>query len=187
MKQGKIGLTTTNWILSIIGILLLSLLIILPPVFRVVFKEEEKNNKEEKITYPTLTTTCYKENLETTTSIDTETYIFQHQNNEIKFYTKSTTKNYNDPTNYETSKQDYGRLVTAYSVLNGYTYSVNPNDENLSLIIQENYDLEIFKSTMIVIPDTTEPTEVSSTYPLNALITSIEDELTADGYLCSQN
>ncbi len=187
MKQEKVGLTAMNWISSIVGIILLSSFIILPPIFRVAFKETDTKKPEEVITYPTLTTTCYKDNIQTDTSTDVETYIFQHQNNKIKRYTKSTIKSYIDPNNYELDKQNFGRLVTAYSVLNGYNYTVTPNDEQLSLNIQANYDLEIFKSTMITIPGDSEPTEVSSAYLIDSLVNDIEAELTTNGYLCSQN
>lgn len=187
MKQEKVELTTMNLILSIIGILLLTLVIILPPIFRVVFKEDEKPKDDIIVDYPTLTTTCYKENIETDTSIDNETYIFQYKNNMIKSYTKSITKKYSDPNNYEIEKQSFGRLVSAYSVLDGYNYTVNPNDEASSLTIQENYDLSIFQSTMIVIPGSDTPTEVTPHYFLNTVITDIEEELTTSDYLCSQS
>ena len=175
MKEEKVGLTTMNYILSIGGILLLSLLIILPPTFRVLFKAETEKPQEEVKNYPIVTTT------------DTITYIFQHKNNELKSYTKTTKKNYIDPNVYETDKQDFGRLVTAFSILSGYNYAVTPNDEENYLSVQENYDLEIFKATMIVIPGNTEPTSVASDYLLNQKINEIENSLTSDGYLCSQN
>ena len=94
---------------------------------------------------------------------------------------------YIDPNVYETDKQDFGRLVTAFSILSGYNYAVTPNDEENYLSVQENYDLEIFKATMIVIPGNTEPTSVASDYLLNQKINEIENSLTNDGYLCSQN
>lgn len=187
MKEEKVGLTTMNYILSIGGILLLSLLIILPPTFRALFKAETEKPQEEVKNYPIVTTTCHKENIETNTTTDTITYIFQHKNNELKSYTKTTKKNYIDPNVYETDKQDFGRLVTAFSILSGYNYAVTPNDEENYLSVQENYDLEIFKATMIVIPGNTEPTSVASDYLLNQKINEIENSLTNDGYLCSQN
>lgn len=186
MKQEKVGLTTMNWILSIGGIILLSLFIILPPVFRVVFKEAEKPQEEIK-EYPMITTTCYKENIQTDTTTDVVTYIFQHKNNELKSYTKTTKKSYLDPNIYDTDKQSFGRLVTAFSVLSGYNYTVTPSEEEDYLLVQENYDLAVFKSTMIVIPGNTEPTSVSSEYLFNQSINEMENELTVDGYFCSQN
>lgn len=186
MKQEKVGLTTMNYILSIGGILLLSLVIILPPVFRIVFKEEIVKS-EEKEEYLILTTTCSKENIVTNNTNENENYIFQHVNNKIKSYTKITQKTYLDPSTYEVDKQDFGRLVTAFSILNGYSYTVVPNDEDNHLTIKENYDLEIFTPTMIVIPNDTEPTAVSSEYSLNQSIDEIKIELSTNGYLCSQN
>lgn len=39
-EEQKVGLSTMNWILCILGIVFFSSFIILPPIFRVVFKEE---------------------------------------------------------------------------------------------------------------------------------------------------
>lgn len=40
-EEQKVGLSTMNWVLSILGIMFFSSFIILPPIFRLVFKEEE--------------------------------------------------------------------------------------------------------------------------------------------------
>lgn len=186
MKQEKVGLTTINWVLSIGGIILLSLLIILPPVFRVVFKEVEKPQEEIK-EYPMITTTCYKEDIVSDITTDNITYIFQHKNNGLKTYTKTTKKSYLDSNIYDTDKQSFGRLVTAFSILNGYNYAVTPDDENNSLSISEKYDLETFENTNIIIPGDTASTSVSSDYLFDQSIIEIVNNLTVDGYFCSQN
>lgn len=188
MKKEKVGLTTTNYILCIGGILLLSLIIILPPVFRIVFKSNDNQiNQDEIVNHPELSITCYKDNIKTDTTTNNETYIFNYKDNKVKSYTKIINKNFLDPNNYETEKYELGRLVTAFSVINGYNYSINPNDDQLLLIVNEKYDLETFNSTIISIPGNTEPTSLSAEYSLDQSILEIQNQLTNDGYLCSQN
>lgn len=181
MKEEKVGLTPTNWILSIIGIILLSCVIILPPVFRTVFKEEEK---EEEKPAPIYTTTCYKNGILGESFTDNITLTFKHQNSKISEVSKKTIRTYTDPILYQEVKTDYGRLVTAFINVNGYDYSANPNDDNSEFTINELYDLNTFRTTMIVIEGDTEPTEVKSSYQLNDSITLIKQELTNDGYTC---
>ena len=133
MKKEKIGLTTTNWILSILGIILFSCFIILPPVFRVVFKEEAKTPEEETV-YPNITTICYKDKISGIEYIDNEKISFQHQNSKIKQITKEISRKYNDPLIYQQKKQSYGVLVTAFSIISGYSYSITPNDNDANII-----------------------------------------------------
>lgn len=187
MKKQKIGLTTTNWILSILGILLLSCLIILPPVFRVVFKEEPQKVPEPEPDIPTIITTCQKENIMELEYVDNEKLIFYHQNDKIKTFNKETNRIFNDPLIYQQNKQSYGVLVTAFSMISGYDYSATPNDNDSTINIIETYDLNHFAPTMIVIPGDTEPTSIKSDYELNESIVNIKENLTANGYLCSEN
>ena len=60
MKKKKSGLTATNWVLSILGILVLSCFVILPPVFRVFLKEEEAPAQKKIVAM----TTCRKEQID---------------------------------------------------------------------------------------------------------------------------
>lgn len=186
MKKEKIGLTTTNWILSILGIILFSCFIILPPVFRVVFKEEAKTPEEETV-YPNITTICYKDKISGIEYIDNEKISFQHQNSKIKQITKEISRKYNDPLIYQQKKQSYGVLVTAFSIISGYSYSITPNDNDANIQIIETYDLTYFTPTMIVVPGDTEPTSIKSDYELDESIINIKEKLTASGYYCSEN
>ncbi len=187
MKEQKVGLTATNWILSILGILILSLLIILPPVFRVVFKEEEVILPQPEPVLPVTTTTCTIENRIGENYTERETISLEHRGTELENYTKDIQRTYTDPSVYETDKQNHGRLVTAYSILSGFTYSITPNDETFVLSIHENYDLNTFQESTLVIPGDTEPTTVNSEYQLKDSVTIITQDLTTNGYLCTSD
>ena len=186
MKEQKVGLTTKNWILSILGILLLLCVIVLPPVFRIFFEEEEVL-PEPDLGEPIVTTICSKDGLENVDYVDGEILTFEHQNLKVKQFTKKTNRIYNDPLVYQQNKQSYGVLVTAFSIITGYDYSATPNDDMSSINIIESYDLNNFKDTTVVIPGDTESTSISSSYQLDSSITTIKEELVANGYVCLEN
>lgn len=183
MKEEKIGLTTTNWILSIIGIIVLTCFIVLPPVFRVFLKEEIKE-KEPDVSSPVLTTTCYKAKIANQEYEDDITYIFTHQDNKLKEINKKTERSYLDSLIYQNKRQQYGKLVTAFSIIEGLDYTVTPDDNNSKVIIRENYDLKNFKASTIIIPGDTESTEVKSDYQYNESITNIINSLKTNAYVC---
>ena len=108
----------------------------------------------------------------------------KHQDLKISEVSKETLRTYIDPLLYQEVKTSYGRLVTAFININGYDYSANPNDDNSQFTINELYDLNTFRTTMIVIEGDVEPTEVKSPYQLNDSITSIKQELINDAYTC---
>ena len=186
MKEKKVGLTATNWILSILGILVLSSFIILPPVFRTYMKEEvvEEPPKEEiKIG----TTTCQNENLVSTDYIDNEILVFTHHNQKIQEFTRNTNRTYIDPLVYQEQKSLYGKYVTAFSIINGYEYGAIPDDDNASFQIREKYDLTTFKPTTITIPGDENSTAITTDYELNGSITKVKDYLATNGYTCLDN
>lgn len=186
MNKEKIGLTTTNWILSILGIIVLTCFIVLPPVFRIYFPKEKEEIKEPVI-LPVLTTTCLKEQINSDNYVDNESYTFNHQDNKVLKYSKSVNRTYKDPMLYQQEKQSYGVLVTAFSILSGYDYSATPDDNLSQVSIVETYDLKTFNPTMIVVPGDEEPTSITSDYNLNDSIVSIKQELITNGYVCSNN
>lgn len=186
MKEEKVGLTAINWILSILGILVLSSFIILPPVFRTYMKEEvvEEPPKEEiKIG----TTTCQNENLVNIDYTDNEILVFTHQNQKIQEFTRNITRIYTDPLVYQEQKSLYGKYVTAFSIINGYEYGATPDDDTSSFQIREKYDLATFKPTTITIPGDENPTAITTDYEFNANVTTIKDYLTMNGYICSDS
>ena len=186
MKKQKIGLSAFNWILSILGILLLSCIIILPPVFRKFMNPEvvEEPPQEEVIT---ATTTCQKENLVGTNYTDSEILSFTHQNQKLQEYTRTIHRTFTDSLIYQEQKLIYSEYVTAFSMINGYEYSATPSDDTFSMRIQEKYDLTTFKPTTIVIPGDENPTAISASYELNSDISTIKENLIATGYTCSDN
>jgi len=186
MNEEKIGLTPKNWILSILGIIILICFIILPPVFRT-YLPEEKEEIEEPVVAPVLTITCLKEQINNEKYIDNEKYIIKHQDNKILEYTKETNRTYRDPLVYQQEKQSYGELVTAFSILTGYEYTATPEDNLSQIIIVEDYNLSTFNPTMIVVPGDTEPTSITSKYQFNDLIINAKQDLSTNGYVCTDN
>ena len=186
MNEQKVGLTTMNWVLSILGIIVLTCFIVLPPVFRT-FLKEEIEIPEEPTTQLILTTTCQKEQINYANYVDNEVYTFKHQDNKIIEYTKEIKRVYRDPIQYQQEKQSYGELVTAFSIVNGYEYAASPDDNESVVNIMETYNLKTFQPTMIVIPGDTEPTPIISEVELNDNITNTTPTLTTNGYVCSSN
>lgn len=183
MKNEKIGLTAFNWILSILGIILLSCFIILPPLFRTIFKEEApKEELKTEIVIKTLT--CRKQNIITENYTDNDTLTFRYYNDSIRTYSREINRVYNDFTVYSTDKQLHGRYVSAFSILPGYDYSIQPDDNSQSIIINENYDLGLFKETTITIPGDTTETIVTSLYSMEDSVIEIHTNLINDGYTC---
>ena len=182
MKKEKIGLTPMNWVLSILGILLLSCLIILPPVFRVVFKEEEKEDFQTEITIEKLI--CEKKNIVSEQYTEDSVLTFYYYNDNIRTYSKNTNRTYNDQILYENDKQQFGRYVTAFSLLSGYVYSIDPDDEEFVININEEYDLGLFNSTIITLPGDSEEVTVTSTYSKEDSMNQIKTDLTNNGYTC---
>lgn len=183
MKEEKIGLTTTNWVLSILGIIVLTCLIVLPPVFRTFIKENVKD-ETPNIESPIVTTTCYKAKIASADYEDDITYIFSHQDNKLKEINKKIERLYLDPLVYQDKRQLYGKLVTAFSIIEGLDYTATPDDNNSKVIIRENYDLQSFKATVIVIPGDNEPTEIKSDYQYNDSMDSIINSLKTNAYVC---
>lgn len=186
MNEQKVGLTTINWILSILGIIVLMCFIVLPPVFRT-FLQEKPEIPEEPVTQIILTTVCRKEQINYENYVDNEIYTFKHQDNKVIEYTKEIKRIYRDPLVYQQEKHSYGELVTAFSIVNGYDYAVSPDDNEFIVNIMETYNLKTFQPTMIVIPGNTEPTPVNSEIELNDNITNTTPTLTINGYVCSSN
>lgn len=188
MKEQKVGLTSTNWILSILGILVLSCFIILPPVFRTFMKEEvvegEEQLKEEVIIG---VTSCQNENIKAVDYIDNETVTFTYNNQKLQSFTRKIIRTYSDSLVYQEEKANYGKLVTAFSVINGYEYTATPEDDTSSINIQERYDLTSFKPTTIMVPGDENPTAITTSYQLNDDISQVKEYLTTNGYTCVEN
>jgi len=183
MKNQNVGLTTANWILSILGIILLSCVIILPPIFRVFFKEEEIiESLPEKIDLQV--TACEKKDILMGQYTYNEILTFYFTNDKIHNYSRDVERIYRDFDSYSNDKQLFGRYATAFSILSGYKFSVNPDDNNLVINIDELYELNVFKETTITIPGDNYETNVTSIYMKDQSVEEVVNSLTIDGYIC---
>ena len=181
-SKEKVGLSLVEWILSVLGILVLSCLIILPPVFRVVFKEEPHEYIPTEIEIKTLT--CTKNNYYSGDVRKNSTYIIKHFNNKVRTYTIKHESIYTDPNPYGDEKQKEGRLSTAYNLVEGISYRVNPNDTELRITTEENCNLSKFKSTVVTLPGDTVETKINSVFTPKDSVDQIKIDLQDEGYIC---
>lgn len=175
-------LTTKELILSIMGIILLTCLIVLPPVFRVVFEEPEPVDPNVK--GPILSLSCTKKGIKSSKYTDNKVYAFKYQDGNILSYVDETERIYYDSTVYQAEKVNYGKLVTALTIIEGYTYTITPVDNTSSVNIKEEFDLNTFKDTSVTIPGETEPIEIKSKYTSDLKMEDIQISLVAQGYTC---
>lgn len=175
-------LTTKELVISIVGIVLLSCLIILPPVFRVTFKREKPIDPNEK--GPILVLTCSKNNIKNTNYTDNQVYSLAHQDGKLISYIDEKERIYYDSIVYQSEKAEYGKLVTALTIIDGYTYTATPVDNTSSVNIKESFDLARFADTTITIPGSSDSKEVKSKYNYEATIEDIQISLVAQGYTC---
>ena len=183
MKEEKVGLTPIELALSIAGIVFLLCLIVLPPVFRVAFKEEKKEEDiptQAKIKKMTCTKSNYYEEDVKTNS----TYVIMHYKDRVRTYSVKIEKTFNDPAPYDTVKQDVGKLATAYGLVEGINYNVNPSDQDLKIITEEDCDLAVFKSTSVSLPGEENEIKINSLYSTKDSVEQIKIDLEHEGYSC---
>ncbi len=185
MNENK-KLTVMNWLLSILGIIVLSLIIILPPVFRKMLPKQEVvvPPKEEVIIG---TTICSNPKVDSTEYTDDVIFNFTYQNQKLESYTRGIKRTYLDPLVYQEEKAIYGKYVTAFSIISGYEYSATPDDDSASVQIQEKFNLKVFKPTTITIPNDENPTAITTTYEYHTDIETIKSNLMMEGYTCVDN
>lgn len=182
MKE-KIGLSKVEWILSIVGIVVLSCFVILPPAFRIFLKEEkvvEDIPKEIDI----LTLTCTKKNYYSGVVRKNDTYTIKYYKDKVRTYNIKLESIYTDPVPYDEEKQKEGHLSTAYNLVEGISYTVNPNDANLKITTEEDCDLSVFKSTTVTLPGDSVETKINSVYTTKDSVEQIKRDLQSEGYVC---
>lgn len=184
-KKEKIGLTPVSLVLSIIGILVFASFIILPPLFRVVFKEEVVEPPQpEKIVIETME--CTRNSYAVGNHNESNVVTLTYAKDSLRTYKKRTEQIYKDTVTYEKEKKSQGILTTAYSLLNGVTYDVSPKDSEAKLIIEEDYDLGIFKAEKVTLPDSEEVVEIKEVYKLGDSVTGVVSKLSQEGYNCKK-
>ena len=183
-KEEKIGLTPLNWILSILGIMVLVALIVIPPVFRVVYKEEVVEEEIPEI--PVLHLSCTKKNYVYEGAYNNDTYTLNAANDRLTTYTLKKEMTYDSLTKYDEQKQLLGRLNTAYSLINGLKYSVSANDSNMKITVVEEYNMGTFKPTSITIPGDENEIRVNAPYTTSESVKEIRFDLENDGYTCKE-
>ena len=185
MKEEKIGLSKVEIALSVIGIFLLSCLVILPPLFRVVLKEKKEVIDEPKpIDIKVLTCTKLNYYSQDATVKENDTYTIKYYKDKVRTYSIKKERIYSDPLPYGEAKEAAGKQSTAYNLVEGIDFTVNPDDTGLKIVATENCDLSIFKPTTVTVPGDTDPTKVMSEYTTKDSVEEIKSNLESDGYVC---
>ena len=179
----KIGMSFFNWIMSIFGILILSSFIILPPLFRQIFPKEEKEGPFiDTIVIKNLK--CSVTNRLVENHVEDDEITFKYYQNQLRNYSRVKKCTYTDIEEFDADRQDYGKLSTAYSILEGVEYDANPDTVNLSIVINEKYDFGSFSPRSVTIPGEEESIYLDSEYKLGDSVEQIKTDLEELGYTC---
>ena len=184
-KEEKIGLTPVSIILSIVGILIFASFIILPPVFKVTFKKEVvEPPKPEKLVIETMI--CTRTNYTVGNHKEDNEITMTYAKDSLRTYKKRTEQTFKDTVTYEKEKQEQGNLTTAYYQVNGVTYyNVSPKDSDAKIIIEEEFDLGIFKNEKVKINE--KEYDIKLDYKQGDSVTGIVSALTNKGYNCKKS
>lgn len=177
------SLSTKEWIFSILGIIVLSCFIILPPVFRVVFKVEEVvEDIPTEIDIKTLV--CTKNNYYSDIVRKSDTYTIKYYKDKVRTYNIKLESIYPDTIPYEAEKEKEGRLSTAYGLVEGISYKVNPNDSELRITTEEDCDLSVFMTTNVILPGDEAETKINSVFTTKDSVQQIRMDLEDQGFSC---
>ena len=171
-KKEKVGMSSFNWIMSIFGIIFLSTFIILPPLFRLVLPEKE----DEEIVEPVIiiqTINCSVRNNNVETHTENDEIEFKYYQDQLRSYKRTKEIIYADIEEYDEDKQLFGKLSTAFSIIEGVKYDATPNPANLNIIIDESYDFSLFSPRTVTIPGETESITITSDFKSGDSITQI--------------
>ena len=183
MKKEKLGITPVDWILSILGILVLSCFVVLPPLFRIVFKKNVKPIDDAPVVVEQMI--CTKNNFVTDGHMTNDSIDFTYMKDVISKYTRTTEMSFDSVDTYEQMKQEYGKLATAYSFAGaGVNYVVNADDGTLKIKISEDFNLGSFQPTTVTIPGDDHETQIVSEYTRDDLVSNIKADLIDAKYTC---
>lgn len=179
----KIGMSGFNWFLSIIGILVLSSFIVLPPLFRILLPEKEKEEPFiDKIVIKTMK--CSIKNYLVENHALNDEIIFKYYQDQMRSYSRTSENVYTDIDAFDADRQYYGKLSTAFSILEGVEYDATPDNVNLTILINEKYDFGSFSPRTVSIPGEEESIDLDSDYKLGESVNKIKEDLIALGYTC---
>lgn len=193
-NKEKVRMTTLNWILSILGIILLIILMALPPIFRVVFEEEPiienkpsnevqeiKPSEQDKIDDTMYTkVTCMKQ---TTYAeyIENSILILAHDGEQLKVLTEDITNTYlldsKESENLYTEAKLNCKNKVEYDSIKGFNYSCSSTTDSIDTI--KKYDLSVFNNTVDQLENGIKPSFI-----LDQNVTEITTSLTSEGYTC---
>ena len=199
-NKQKVGLSKSDWILSIGGIILLTLLIVLPPIFRIVFEEEKQpavdsndtivettpSNREEEISDSIYSKITCINQLTHPEYIENSTIIIAHENNMLKVLTEDTTNTYllnskESESMYTQEKLACNNLPDVFHQIKGYNYSCNVSETSVQTT--KKYDLNKFKPITVNDHEGVS-TSITTLYSINQSTTDIITSLTSEGYTC---
>ena len=152
-------------------------------MFRVFLKEDKpQEDIPKEIDIKTLT--CTKKNYYSGVVRKNDTYTIKYYKDKVRTYNIKLESIYTDPIPYDDEKQKEGRLSTAYNLVEGISYTVNPNDASLKITTEEECDLSVFKSTTVTLPGDEVETKINSVYTTKDSVEQIRRDLQTEGYIC---
>lgn len=197
-KNEKVGLSKLDWILSISGIFLLSMLIVLPPLFRVVFEEkteipmennpivEDTDNTEIKINDDNYAKVMCMKQVTNTNYIENLVITLAHENQSLKVLTEDTIYTYLITTKdgesmYAEAKLACINITDDFKKVTGFNYSCDVKEDSVQ--ITKKYDLANFKSTSVV-DYAGVVVQLNSPFIADQSTAEITTSLTSQGYTC---
>lgn len=197
-KKEKVGLSRLDWILSISGIILLSMVIVLPPLFRVVFEEKiEVPDENNQIVEDTDTTEikinddkyvkvmCMKQ-VTNPDYIENLVVTLAHENQSLKVLTEDIIYTYLVNTKdgeslYAEAKLACTNITEDFKTVAGFNYSCDVKDDSVQ--ITKKYDLADFQPTSVVDYQGT-VIQLVSPFIFDQSTAEITTSLTSQGYTC---
>jgi len=202
--MNKLKITTGQWILCILGIVILTLIAVLPPVLRILIPKDEYiegNVNPTPSPSPTITSSpsptgeikqtgvlvCSKRESDTTGYTNNIEKSIQYSDNKVHTVINSYIENYvvAGSTNQEArdmKKASCEKTPTTYMGIAGYT-KVCTVDNETQFTTNEIFDLNSFKDIDLQTPNGIE--KIMSSIKLNDDINEVKKTLEESAYVCS--
>lgn len=202
--MNKLKITTGQWVLCILGIIILTLIAVLPPVLRILIpKDEYIESNVNQTPSPSTTITaspnptdeikqtgvlvCSKRESDTTGYTNNIEKSIQYSDNKVHTVINSYIENYvvAGSTNQEArdmKKSSCEKTSTTYMGIIGYT-KVCTVDNETQFTTNEIFDLNSFKDIDLQTPNGIE--KIMSSIKLNDDIKEIKKTLEESSYICN--
>ncbi len=195
------GLSILQWILCVVGILILSSFIVLPPVFRAVFtvSTEPGENNQPDVETPTDNGSstsdliddsgyeriiCTYEDESNADYRDSLGILFFHEDNQLRIVSETVNRIY--PLDSEDNEAKFSEaqlacqeIPASYHQIKGFNYECTTGGN--SIYIVKKFDLATFDPTSVSASD---QEVITTNYALNQNVSELASQLESAGYVC---